>query len=404
MTVIRTEILVAHPGRHHALHLVAGCIKSGLSISYVTPLYHCGFGRFLSIFPGVIGQKASGYFHPDIPLEVVITPKSCQIKKLISLFNKDNYYENFFDEFVAKKIESGQYQAQMLVTLQDYMPMTVRAAKLQGCKIWSDQISNQSDETMLRIMRHETSLDNQSQFSHSEEANHAILSMSDVITYPSNYCFKAIDAYIPEKSRVMKIAYGASAERFSTPKITNPDVITVVVRANTVRKGGHLFIEALKQCSEIIEEICQPCAVKFVILGSLEDQLAKKLAMCHFPDGISIVHGNIPHEMMAKLYQPASLFIMPALSEGMSLACIEALHASLPLIITKHCGIDGFVSGEMGYMVDDNPQSLATALIAAFKNQHRWQNWSVNSKILADQLTWEAYELSIKKLASEILS
>lgn len=398
-----SDILIGHPGKHHALHLVAGCIQSGASVSYVTPFYRCGLGALVAQMPGKIGRKAKGYFHPDIPLSSVVSPLKWQLRKLILLFNNSLSYEREFDRFVAHAIETGKYQAKVLVTLQDYMPATVKAAKKRGWKIWSDQILNQSDEMASRIAQHEQSLGLLNTWQHSEKRNDEIIAAADVITVPSSYTLNGIKGRIGANTRVVTIPYGASAKQFAGNRLVDSQQIIILARVHSIRKGGHLLLQALQQCSAEMLAVCAPKKIKVVILGNLQPELCNLLNEIDLPTGLTVVHGNVPHAEVARLYQQASLFVMPSLSESMSLACIEALHAGLPLIITEYCGIDGFAPGEMGYEVEDTVESLACALVNAFNNLHLWQRWGYNSRQLAKQFTWDAYEQRISQLADELL-
>lgn len=400
----KVDILIAHPGKHHALHLVVGCIKSGALVCYFTPFYRCGLGRLVAALPGKIGSKARGYYHPDIPLKSVISPLNWQIKKLVTLFKNNILFYCDFDTFVAQAIATGKYQANVLITLQDYMPETVRAARERGWHIWSDQILNQSEMMASRIARHERSLGLVKTWQHSEKCNDEVIAAASVVTVPSRYTLDGIAERVVKTTSVVTIPYGASAKQFADARLVDQNQIVILARAQSIRKGGHLLLYALQQCSTELLTTCAPKKIKVVILGNLEPELRPILDDLVFPDSLTVEDGNVAHAEVAQLYRQASLFVMPSLSESMSLACIEALHASLPLIITKYCGVDGFVSGEMGYEVDDTVESLATALVSAFNNQHLWRVWGNNSLKLAKQLTWDAYEQSIKKLTSEILS
>lgn len=400
----KVDILIAHPGKHHALHLVAGCIKSGATVRFVTPFYRCGLGKLVSFLPGKIGSKAKGYFHPDIPVSFVISPFAWQVRQLILIFKQDPSYDPSFDFYMAGEIERGRYEAKVLVALQDYMPATVNAAKKRGWKIWSDQISNQSNEMALRIAKHEQALGLNNIWKHSEKHNDEILAAADVITVPSSYTLDGIKHRVVAGTRVVTITYGASAKRFSGDRIVDDQQTIILARAQSVRKGGHLLLQAIQQSAAELLKVCVPKKIKVVLLGSMELALSNMLKEIKLPVGMVIEHGNVPHADVARLYQQASLFVMPSLSESMSLACVEALHAGLPLIITKYCGIDGFASGEMGYEVQDNTESLAAALVEAFNNQHLWLQWGYNSRQLATQLTWDAYEQRVSQLAQKVLS
>lgn len=396
------SVLIAHPGKHHALHLVAGCIKSGVSVVYITPFYRCGLGALIARLPGKIGKQASGYFNLDIPIDHVVSPTSWQIRKLFALSKNDDLFYRDFDLFVAQAINTRKYQSKVLVTLQDYMPKTVAAAKSRGWKIWSDQILNQSNGMRIRISKHENYLGMTSPWEHSESSNDEIIAGADIITVPSGYTLDGISHRASKNTKIFTIPYGASAQQFSGSALEDIDVITILARAHSVRKGGHLLLKALHQCGGDLLAACGSKKIRVRILGEYEPVLTKLLSQVNLPKGLTVEHGNVPHTEVAVLYRRASLFVMPSLSESMSLACIEAMHAGLPLIITEYCGIDGFRHGEMGYEVEDTLESIANNLIKAFENQDLWPQWSAAVRKLAHELTWDRYTSSISKICREI--
>ncbi len=400
---LKVDIIVAHPGKHHVLHLVAGCIKSGASVSFITPFYRSGLGKILSKLPVGVGAKSNGYHHSQIPAHAIFSPLTWQLKKIWSLFRKNQRYAAEFDEYVASKIETGEFKAKVLVTLQDYMPKTVYSAKRKNIIIWSDQISNQSDETSARIKRHESSLGLSNSWIHSEKINTEIIHASRLITAPSNYCFEGIAERIGKSTKIELIPYGASPKRFSLPKTEGNNEIVVLARAQSIRKGGHLLHKALEDCGNELLELASPKKVRFIILGEMDKTLKNAMSDVKMPLGLSIEHGNIPHTETPKTYQKSSLFVMPSLSESLSLACLEAMHAGLPLIVTKYCGLDGFSHGKMGYLIDDSATSLAKALVKAFENMANWDEWGEEAQSFAKDYTWEVYEERIANIARELL-
>ncbi len=398
-----TDILIAHPGKHHVLNLVAGCIKSGANVKFVTPFYMKGSSRILRFWPGSVGIKARGYFHDGIDRGAVVSPLKFQLRKLISVCFNSSSYVQYFDRCVARSIQRGEFKAKILLTLQDYMPQSVRMAKDRGFVIWSDQISNQSSTMELRIRDHERKFSSTTLWTHDESVNTELLRITDVITVPSSYCLEGLQGRISPSSIVKNIPYGACAEIFAVSnREVMPDIV-IVARANSIRKGGHLLIEALGVCGSALLNLNHHRKIRFLILGKLEPELFAYLQKANLPEGISFSHENIPHLRVAELYQRSSFFIMPALSEGRSLACIEAMHAGLPLIITKYCGIDGFESGKMGLEIEDTSSALAEALIKVFKMPEMWSKWGENSKRFASHFTWEAYEIEIGQLCKAIL-
>lgn len=403
MPFSETQILIAHPGKHHVLHIVAGCVKIGVSVKFMTPFYSSGFGKIISMLPGSIGKRAEGYFHPDIPIQSIYSPIWWQFKKLSSFYGSGKDYEKWFDEVVANLIKKQKVKAEILITLQDYMPKTVKSAKEKGIKIWSDQILNQSDTVTSRINKHENFLKIRSNWKHNEQKNIEILSASDIVTIPSKYCLEGINNHIIKNTKLYRVPYGVDQNKFKSSMTQRPKKAIILARAHTIRKGGHLLLFALKKYSEKYVTEDNAKEIKVTILGKLDKELETILEELNLPQNIHVTHGTIPHSVVQKLYNESTLFIMPSLSESMSLACIEAMQAGLPLIITRFCGIDGFEHNKMGYEVKDNVETLASALENAINNIHLWNQWGENARLLAKTLTWENYEYRIGEIAKEVL-
>lgn len=58
----------------------------------------------------------------------------------------------------------------------------------------------------------------------------------------------------------------------------------------------------------------------------------------------------------------ASAFCLPSYSEGMSMAVLEALSIGVPVVVTKACNVDGIVESGAGYVVSNDPESLAESM------------------------------------------
>lgn len=397
------DFLIAHPGKHHVFSIVLGCLKSTKKVVFITPFYKVRLGRLLAMLPGRIGSKARGYFSPRIPNSVVHSPLYLQIIKIYCLFTNSLAYEVAFDKYVAKKISQGRYSTKVLITMQDYMPRTVEAARVKNWIIWSDQIINQSEETRARFLRHADLVKANFNLPPSSENNNNIIKKSDVITVPSTYCLSGIASLIPSSVRVEIIPYGATPGHFDLPRSETFQVIRIVARAHSFRKGGHLLLQSISECGDDLVKLARGFDIEFVFLGALESEISKLLIETKIPSGIKIKSGNIPNMDVPLLYQGSNIFLMPSLSEGMSLACMEAMHAGLPLIISKYCGIDGFPDHGMGYIIEDNVESLNKSLLLAFSNIDSWGIWGRAAKGFAKNMTWDIYEEKISKLCDEVL-
>ena len=198
------------------------------------------------------------------------------------------------------------------------------------------------------------------------------------------------------------VPYGVDDRMFGTTLKSTKQLVRIVARANSVRKGGHILLRALAECSEKLLLATRGRPLEVVFLGKMEPTVKLVQNQLHFPLGVSIVDVNVPHVDVPSLLSTADLFVMPSLSEGMSLVALEAMQTGLPLILSKFCGVDIFRHGEMGYEVSDAVDSVADALIDAFDHIDNWPEWGANGRRAAAEQTWREYEAQIAELALKL--
>lgn len=396
---IQSDVLIIHPLKHHLINFTVGARCSGKVVVYVTPFYRKGLGTIVAMLPGSIGAKASGYWNSQLPPSQVISPLMWQARKLITFLNNSDLTAKF-DAWAANQIRCGIWQAHMVVTVQDYLPQTTEAAKAAGCIIVSDQISNQSSKAMARIERHYRSC-GLSVPIHDETINKRQLEMADHITVPSRYTLEGLSDSINSNSRVHLAPYGVNVSRFVRLEGSNERrLIRIVARANTVRKGGHLLLKAINAVAQDLVRLARGALVEFVFLGEFENSLIVLAQEISFslPSEIRIVAKNFAHAHVPTLLAEASLFVMPSLSESMSLAALEAASSGLPMILSRYCGIDRFVEGIHGILADDEVESVADGLLSAFSKSGDWAEWGRNTRTLAEAYSWESYEKKIGEI------
>jgi len=395
---MKVDFLVAHPLKHHAFQLAAGCSRVS-STKLLTPLYATGIGRLLPYIPGPIGRKASGYFEPELDRDCVSAPARWQIGRLLAEIRNRDQFVARYDEHVAREVERRAIVPKVLVTLQDYMPRTVRAAKRNGAVIWSDQISNQSEQAMARIERHHKALGLEFVEDAAQIANRQVLAIADVVTVPSRYTLDGVSGLLKADCATHVIPYGFDPGTDLRRFPGSDREIVLIARANSIRKGGHLLFEALSRCGERLIELAGSDRLRVVVIGAFQDELRKIVDALGLPQNILVEDRVVPHVDMPSVLASGDLFVMPALSESMSLMCVEALGAGLPSLITPYCGVDFFEDGEMGLLVDDSVDSITAALLGMFEARDRWDAWRARSKEVARGYTWSRYRAGIEKVA-----
>ncbi|MEJ0099921.1 MAG: glycosyltransferase family 4 protein [Pseudomonadota bacterium] len=233
-----------------------------------------------------------------------------------------------------------------------------------------------------------------------EEGNTRILAMADIVTAPSAYTLQGIADRIGPQAQVHSIPYGVDTRRFDVEHVADNDVFTIVARANTVRKGGHLVLEAILRCHQQWARAIHPRRLQIVILGSCEPQLAELYGQARRVGSIAVRDGDVPNADVPALFARCDLLVMPTLSEGMSLACVEAMRAGVPLVITAYAGLDCFVDGEMGLRVEDSVESVGDAVTRVLTHPAQLERWRTNVREAAQGLTWGRYEAAIAAVAT----
>jgi len=109
------------------------------------------------------------------------------------------------------------------------------------------------------------------------------------------------------------------------------------------RKGIKYLLEALDNAAD----------VKCVIVGSGPERsrlanLFEKLES----DGKIVPLGNVPFEDLVDLYQGADFFVLPSLSEALSLTLLEAMASGIPVVASDLPGLrDVVTEGHDGFLV-----------------------------------------------------
>lgn len=76
-----------------------------------------------------------------------------------------------------------------------------------------------------------------------------------------------------------------------------------------------------------------------------------------------IDHGQVPHDMLRRLYQSCALLVMPSLYEGFGLPVLEAMSHGLPVVSSNRTSLPEVV-GDAGVLADpDDHDQFAQAII-----------------------------------------
>ncbi len=108
-----------------------------------------------------------------------------------------------------------------------------------------------------------------------------------------------------------------------------------------------------------------PFVLELVGDGSLRGELQRLAAALGLETQVRF-SGAVPREAVRRRLEQADLFVLPSLYEGMSNSGLEAMEASLPLVLTRCGGLDAHLDRSVSWQCPpDDPEGLRRALEAA---------------------------------------
>lgn len=143
---------------------------------------------------------------------------------------------------------------------------------------------------------------------------------------------------------------------------------------------------------------------RFLIIGDGPDRpaLQKLIDQYHANSYIQML-GFIPHAKVGRYYQVADVFLNASTTETQGLTYVEALAASLPIIVRYDDVFDTFVEdGKNGIFFNKN-EELVEHLLHIIKNPDILKALSKNAKDSTKPYTKEVYAKNVENLYLELI-
>ncbi len=101
----------------------------------------------------------------------------------------------------------------------------------------------------------------------------------------------------------------------------------------TIQKGPDYFLKAAKKCLEVNKDIL------FVMAGSgdMKEEMIRRVSEMGMTDNF-LFEDFLRGEDLNRLYQSASLFVMPSVSEPFGIMALESIQNGTPVLISKQMG------------------------------------------------------------------
>ncbi len=167
-----------------------------------------------------------------------------------------------------------------------------------------------------------------------------------------------IEEYDYDPSRIINIGFGINLKPFTDEKNYNENLLLIVLRKGTERyKGLLLLLEAFKILRQRLPE------VKLAVVGT-DVGMDQPGVTCYYKQS---------REVTVKLFQKATLYVMPALHEPNGITYLEGLANKAPIVGLNRFAVPEFSGyGEWGFIAQhENPQELANVIEEALSDKDR---------------------------------
>ena len=164
---------------------------------------------------------------------------------------------------------------------------------------------------------------------------------ADYVSIPSSFVRRTFLAKGVPEDKLIQTSYGVNLLQFKPGPKTDRTFRIIFSGGIGVRKGVHYLLRAFAQL--------RIAGAELWLIGSLSREGEQLLAAANVP-GVRQL-GPFPQGHLTRYYSQGSVFCLPSIEEGMSMAQVQAMACGLPVIATPNTGaedilrdgIDGFV-------------------------------------------------------------
>jgi glycosyltransferase involved in cell wall biosynthesis len=173
------------------------------------------------------------------------------------------------------------------------------------------------------------------------------------------------------------------------------------VRSRSGQAGPILFVGTLEPRKNLpalfaaYERVVarQPDAPPLVLAGKQVEQSARILATLDatpfLKDRVRQL-GYVPDADREKLYEEASMLVLPSLDEGFGMTAVEAMQAGVPVVASRRGALPEVV-GDAGLLVDPADESeLADAIASLLGSPELRLHYSEAGRLRARKFSWSA--------------
>ena len=408
------KVLVAHPQQQHSYMLVRALLAAGHDVTYMTTVY-AGPRSLTRLATRFLGgndrSKAEGRYMADFPDERVV--QRYEARGLLSLlllrvdkrkkaYNSLNrWIDEHFGLKVAKLAKQGGYDAVVcynehalsaFAELGRTAPGVARVLDVSAsmkpyhAKAFLEDIEA---NPWLPATRKREFID---YFQDGLGEAFDEVAAADYFLSPSNHVDASLRFCGADGDAILRCPYGSYFKADKDNSATHAPLRFVYCGRASMPKGIHHLLRAA--------DMLEPGSFELTVIGAYDDAdgfLSPYLEKYNFT-------GNVLKSRVKEIMGESDVMVFPSLTDGMSLACLEALACGLPLVTTYATGASDFVvEGSNGFVVAAGDEAaLAERMRWCVEHPREVAEMKASAARSADAVTWDAYNECVVRAFSRI--
>lgn len=411
------KIVVAHPGKQHAMQLAYALQKSGDLNKFITTVYDKKGSVTTSVISLLQGKdKKKGKSRKDRRLLDSNVMQYCEVLALLQLLlartkcpkvlieKLDAFIKYYFGIKVAKyAVKIGADAVIMFDTTSVSCFKYLEKKAPQIKRILDASIANRVVNKRIYEKEYELYGDkaviNEQKYLWNKHEYNKILEEVKHIQYVLAASNFVIDSYkyvgVPE-SRIFHVPYGVDTSMFTSNTKLKTEKVKLVFVGSTIRRKG------LHHLLSVVAEMKSDC-LHLDVVGDISHNSDLYIKYSKY-DQIDF-HGFVTRDKIAEIYHNANVFVLPSLSEGLALVGLEAMGSGLPIICSTNSGVNDLVlqyqNGIVINPLDEN--ELRDAIKYCINHKSELSGWGELARSTAERYTWEAYYSKISDTMNRIM-
>jgi glycosyltransferase involved in cell wall biosynthesis len=384
------KIIVSHSQKQHAYRMVYGLKKQGRLVKFFTSLFFAEGGVWTRLFrlsakTEKLVRKRSFVGIDKNEVFVTLLPELFfQISKYFIPRLRSYYMDRIHDTIVSWFLPLYKYDA--IIGYERQCLKSFQKAKKQG-KITILDLASIHAQKQREINAQYNNIITGFQASSLLDVEKSVkaeeLKYTDYIIVLSDFAKQScIEAGISE-DKIKTFYLGIDTQLFSAKTTYEKEKFEILF------VSGIRYFKGIKDLIETFLEL-NLLDARLTIVGGYGDAL--DYVKEHEGETIEYIP-FLHHDELKKVYQRASIFVLPSYLDSWGQVVCEAMACGTPVIVSQNTGAKDIVrDGESGFIVDvANPNQLADKITYFYENRLEIKRMGKNARKAVEHLTWENY-------------